>query len=54
VSEAWATPVDSAMKNLAGNIYRRPKSGLRSDALFGDDGYGNYLYPYDYEPYYYI
>ena len=54
VSEDWATPIDTAMKNLGGVVYRRPKGDLRSDAFFGDDGYGYYMYPYDYDPYYYI
>lgn len=53
-SEDWATTVDSAMKDLGGVVYRRPKGDLRSDALFGDEGYGYYLYPYEYDPYYYV
>ena len=54
VSEDWATTIDDAMKALGGKVYRRPKSDLRTDAFFGDDGYGYYLYPYDYDPYYYV
>ncbi|MBV8459396.1 MAG: hypothetical protein JO009_00740 [Candidatus Eremiobacteraeota bacterium] len=52
VSEDWTTTVDNAMHKLGGKVYRRPKSDVRTDAFFGDDGYGYYLYPYDYEPYY--
>ena len=39
------------MKPLGGTIYRRAKSDVRDDSLFGD-GYEDYLYPYDYEPTY--
>ena len=50
VSEDWTTPVDSAMKRLGGKVYRRPKSDVRSDSVWGPD-YGYYLYPYDYDPF---
>ena len=54
VSEDWTTTVDTAMQRQGGKVYRRPKSDVRSDAFFGDGGYGYYMYPYDYEPYYYF
>ena len=54
VSEDWATTINDAMKSLGGVVYRRPKGDVRGDAFFGDDGYGYYLYPYDYDPYYYV
>lgn len=54
VSEDWTTTVDTAMERLGGKVYRRPKSDVRSDAFFGDDGSSHYLYPYDYDPYYYV
>ncbi len=51
ISEDWDSPLDTAMKPLGGTIYRRAKSDVRDDSLFGD-GYEDYLYPYDYEPTY--
>jgi len=50
VSEDLTAPIDAAMKRLGGTVYRRPKDDVRSDSLDGND-YGDYLYPYDYEPY---
>jgi len=52
VSEEWTTPVDTAMRRLGGVVYRRPKSDVRDDSVLGPD-YGYYLYPYDYDPYWY-
>ena len=51
ISEDWTTPVDTAMHRLGGKVYRRPKSDVRDDSVWGPD-YGYYLYPYDYDPYY--
>lgn len=51
VSEDWTTPLDTAAKRLSGVVYRRPKSDVREASFFGDD-YADYLYPYDYEPYF--
>lgn len=39
------------MKALGGKVYRRAKSDVRDNSLYGS-GYDNYLYPYDYEPSY--
>ena len=50
VSEDWTAPVDTAMTRLGGRVYRRGKSDVRSDSVWGPD-YGYYLYPYDYDPY---
>jgi len=49
IAEEWTAPVDTAEKQLGGTIYRRPKSDVRDDSLFGT-AYDDYLYPYDYEP----
>lgn len=51
VSEDWTTPVDTTMTRLGGRVFRRAKSDVTNDSLFGDD-YAGYLYPYDYEPYF--
>ena len=48
VTEDWTTPIDTAMHQLGGVIYRRPKKDVRSASFFGD--YSDYLYPYDYTP----
>jgi uncharacterized membrane protein len=47
VSEDWTTPVDTAMTALGGMVFRRPKSSVRDDSFDPD-----YLYPYDYDPYF--
>ena len=52
ISESWTTPVDTLAKRLGGTIHRRPKGDVTSDSFFGP-GYGYYLYPYDYDPYWY-
>ena len=49
VSEDWTTPIDTAMHQLGGVIYRRSKSDVRESSFFGDD-YDDYLYPYDFNP----
>lgn len=49
VSESWTTPIDTAMSQLGGKVYRRAKGDVRDSAFFGGD-YG--LYPYDYDPYF--
>ena len=49
VSEDWTTPVDTAMTQLGGKVYRRTKDVVRDNALWGDD-YDYYMYPYDYKP----
>jgi uncharacterized membrane protein len=49
VSEDWTQPIDTEMKRLGGQIYRRPKGDVL-DNSFGPDYYSNYLYPYDYDP----
>jgi uncharacterized membrane protein len=46
VSEDWTSPVDTTVRRLGGQIFRRAKSALRQDGWF-DDGY---LYPYEYVP----
>lgn len=51
VSEDWTTTIDEAMKRLGGKVYRRPKGTVLNDS-FTDDNYADYLYPYDYVPYY--
>ncbi len=50
-SEDWTTPVDTAMQRIGGVVYRRAKGDVRSDSFFGGE-YDDYLYPYDYEPYF--
>ena len=52
VSEDWTETIDEAMKRLGGKVYRRPKGTVLNDS-FTDDYYADYLYPYDYVPYYY-
>jgi uncharacterized membrane protein len=52
VSEAWTTPIDTAMTRLGGIVFRRPKSSVLNDT-FDDDYYVDYLYPYDYNPSFY-
>lgn len=49
ISEDWEAPVNTALQTIGGKIYRRPKSDVRDDSLFGS-AYEDYLYPYDYEP----
>jgi uncharacterized membrane protein len=51
VSEDWTTTIDEAMKRLGGKVYRRPKGTVLNDS-FSDDNYADYLYPYDYVPYF--
>ena len=51
VSEDGTTPVDAAEKPLGGMVYRRSKGDMRETSFFGDD-YNDYLYPYDYQPYF--
>jgi uncharacterized membrane protein len=50
VSEDWTAPIDTAMTRIGGIVFRRPKSTVLNDS-FNDDFYSNYLYPYDYDPY---
>jgi len=50
VSEDWTTPIDTAMTQLGGLVFRRPKGDVLNDS-FDAGYYDNYLYPYDYEPY---
>jgi len=51
VSEDWTTPVNTAAARLGGTVYRRTKKEVRDASFFGDD-YADYLYPYDYKPYF--
>jgi len=51
VSEDWTTPVDTTMTSLGGRVFRRAKSDVTDDSLFGSD-YADYMYPYDYEPHF--
>jgi uncharacterized membrane protein len=51
VSEDWTTPIDTAMTRLGGIVFRRPKGTVLNDS-FTDDYYADYLYPYDYDPYF--
>ena len=50
VTESWTTPVDTAMKQLGGTVYRRDKDDVNDDSYFGP--YNSYMYPYDYDPYF--
>jgi hypothetical protein len=50
VSEDSTIPVDNAMEQVGGSVYRRAKSDIQNDAFFGD--YSTYMYPYDYEPHF--
>jgi uncharacterized membrane protein len=52
ISEDWTRPLDDAMSQLGGTIYRRQNSAA-TNAAFGASYYSNYLYPYYYEPTYY-
>jgi uncharacterized membrane protein len=52
VSEDGPGAVNAAMTRHGGIVFRRATSQVRSDA-FSDDYYTNYLYPYDYDPYFY-
>lgn len=51
VSEDWTTPVDTMASHYGGKVYRRSKNAVRDASLWGDD-YADYLYPYDYNPYF--
>jgi hypothetical protein len=51
VSEDWTATIDEAMKRLGGTVFSRPKGSVLNDS-FTDDYYADYLYPYDYVPYY--
>lgn len=51
VSEDWTTPVNTAAARLGGTVYRRTRKEVRDASFFGDD-YADYLYPYDYKPYF--
>jgi len=48
VSEDWTTPIDTMAARLGGKVFRRSKGDVRGDQWNAD--YGDYLYPYDYEP----
>lgn len=50
VSEDWTTPIDAAMKQLGGTIYRRTKGAVRDNSIFDD--YTDHLYAYDYQPHF--
>jgi uncharacterized membrane protein len=52
ISEDWTSVLDEAMEPIGGTIFRRP-SNAASNRAFGDGYYGDYLYPYYYEPMYY-
>lgn len=52
ISEDYTTPVDTAMKRLGGSVSRRSKGTIRENSLWGTNYYP-YLYPYDYNPYFY-
>lgn len=49
-SEDWTTPIDAAMKQLGGTIYRRTKGAVRDNSIFDD--YTDHLYAYDYQPHF--
>jgi uncharacterized membrane protein len=49
VSESWTTPIDTAMEQRGGVVFRRDKGTVRDDSLWGND-YADYLYPQDYDP----
>jgi uncharacterized membrane protein len=51
VTEDSPTPVDTAMKRLGGTVFRRDKSTVRDDSLWGGNS-ADYLYPYEYDPYF--
>ena len=52
VSEDFLSILDEAMKPLGGTVYRR-ESNAHTNATFGPYYYGDYMYPYFYEPMYY-
>jgi len=47
ISESWDVPLDTAMQQLGGTVYRRAKSDVRTDKY---EDYNSVMYPYDYEP----
>jgi uncharacterized membrane protein len=51
VSEDWTTPIDTTMARLGGVVFRRSKGDVQNDS-FNDEYYADYLYPYDYDPYF--
>jgi uncharacterized membrane protein len=50
VSEDWTSPIDTRMRKLGGQIYRRAKSDLQDDAWYDEFVPDSYLYPYEYVP----
>lgn len=52
ISEDWTSVLDDAMRLLGGTVYRRMNNAA-TNAAFGQNYYGDYLYPYYYEPMYY-
>ena len=50
VSEDWTPPIDTRMRELGGIVYRRAKSDLENDAMFGQYDPSIHLYPYEYVP----
>lgn len=52
VSEDLASVLDDAMSAQGGTIYRRANNAY-NNAAFGPQYYGDYMYPYFYEPMYY-
>ncbi|HEX3469464.1 MAG TPA: hypothetical protein VHT05_15385 [Candidatus Elarobacter sp.] len=50
VSEDYTGLMDATMARLGGIVFRRAKSTVLNDS-FTDDYYTDYLYPYDYDPY---
>jgi uncharacterized membrane protein len=52
ITEDWTRVLDDAMNPLGGTIYRRLNNAA-NNAAFGANFYGDYLYPYYYEPMYF-
>jgi hypothetical protein len=52
ITEDWTNVLDDAMNPLGGTIYRRMNNAA-NNAAFGPNFYGDYLYPYYYEPMYF-
>jgi uncharacterized membrane protein len=51
ISEDWTQVLDDAMRPMGGTIHRRMNNAA-TNAAFGENYYGGYLYPYYYEPIY--
>jgi uncharacterized membrane protein len=50
VSEDWTTPIDTKMQRLGGNVFRRSRDAVNSDADTYPYSWDGNLYPYEYRP----